>query len=61
MHAKEYFVHPIVGNYLNFGMSKSEALQSLDQVAKIKLVAGDKVFLAIKCLNAVLDKKLPNN
>lgn len=44
--AKEYYVHPILGNDQNSGESKKNAFRTLQQATKIKFLPGDKLLLA---------------
>ena len=46
MHAKEYFVHPTLGNDAFSGTSKTEAFRTLERLAQIKPEAGDQIYLA---------------
>jgi Right handed beta helix region len=44
--AKDYYIHPKYGNDLNSGESKKSAFKTLERVAKIKLLPGDRIVLA---------------
>jgi hypothetical protein len=44
--AKDYYVHPIIGNDLNNGTSKKTAFRTLARTTKIKLLPGDCIILA---------------
>lgn len=44
--AKEYYIHPKYGKDSNSGHTKKTAFQTLNQISKLKLLPGDKVFLA---------------
>ena len=44
--AKDYYVHPIIGNDGNNGESKKSALKTLAHATKIKLAPGDRIILA---------------
>lgn len=46
LQAKNYFVHPEMGNDTNTGTSKEQAFKTLKHVSKIDLLPGDIVFLA---------------
>jgi hypothetical protein len=43
---KNYYVHPVLGNDRNSGLSKESAFKTLSSVTKIKLQAGDRILLA---------------
>ena len=44
--AKDYFVHPTKGDDNNSGLSKDQALKTLDQASKIDFQPGDRLLLA---------------
>lgn len=44
--AKDYYVHPVIGNDSNNGESKKSAFKTLAHATKIKLVPGDRIILA---------------
>jgi len=44
--AKNYYVHPVLGNDRNSGLSKESAFKTLSSIATIKLQAGDRILLA---------------
>ena len=44
--AKDYYIHPKYGNDLNSGESKKSAFKTLERVAKIKFLPGDRIVLA---------------
>ena len=44
--ANDYYVHPKYGNDLNSGESKEKAFRTLAQIAKIKMLPGDRILLA---------------
>ena len=44
--AKDYYVHPKLGNDSNNGLNKESPFKSLSRVSKIKLKPGDRILLA---------------
>jgi len=44
--AKDYYVHPILGNDVNSGESKKNAFKTLERATRIKFLPGDKIILA---------------
>lgn len=44
--AVSYYVHPKYGNDLNSGSSKKNAFKTLEHIAKIKFLPGDRILLA---------------
>lgn len=44
--AKDYFVHPNLGNDTNSGYSKERAIKTLERASKINFLPGDRLFLA---------------
>jgi hypothetical protein len=44
--AKNYYVHPILGNDKQSGLTIKEAFKTLSKLENIQLVAGDKIYLA---------------
>lgn len=44
--AKDYYVHPILGNDSYTGISKKNALKTLKQLEQIQFSSGDKIILA---------------
>ncbi|MHB0756741.1 right-handed parallel beta-helix repeat-containing protein [Polaribacter sp. M15] len=44
--AKDYYVHPTLGNDTNLGTSIKDSFKTLNQLKNIKLLAGDRIFLA---------------
>ena len=44
--AKDYFVHPTLGNDANSGLSKNAPFKTLASISKIKLLPGDRILLA---------------
>ena len=44
--AKDYFVHPTLGNDSNNGLTKESAFKTLSSISKIKLQPGDRILLA---------------
>jgi hypothetical protein len=45
--AKDYYVHPTYGNDSNSGESKKNSFKTLAHTAKIKLLPGDRIVLAL--------------
>jgi hypothetical protein len=44
--AKDYYVHPTLGNDANDGLSKATAIQTLQKVNQLTLQSGDRILLA---------------
>lgn len=44
--AKDYYVHPTLGNDTNNGLSKEFPLKTLSSISELKLKAGDRILLA---------------
>ena len=46
LYANDYYVHPVLGNDFNNGLSKDMAFKTLKRVSEIDLQPGDRLFLA---------------
>jgi len=44
--AKDYYIHPTLGNDVNDGTSKAFAFRSLEKVSQLSLQPGDRILLA---------------
>ena len=44
--ATDYFVHPMLGNDANSGLSKNVPFKTLAKISNIKLLPGDRILLA---------------
>jgi len=45
-HARDFYIHPTLGNDLNDGSSKIKALRSLAKASTLPLLPGDRILLA---------------